>query len=242
MDTAVNYQKLASKYGLAPAPECVLRLTKLVAGQESDMDEIAQVISGDPELRARLLRVANPDAESEADHTVTTVEDALMRNGLGCVLLLAMSTPLSLALVRTFQTMLSLSLTPINRRPRAELHGEHLLGTIGFSGKAFGRVYLRLSLASARLIASAILGMNPKELGDGAETRDAVGEVLNIMTGNFQSNMCDAGLDCRLTPPDVKRTSDLRTPTAPGCGLERLAFSSGEIVLFVEIIVNPWNG
>jgi CheY-specific phosphatase CheX len=241
MNNAANYQELARKYGLAAAPECVLRLTKLVARQDSDMDEIARVISGDLDLRARLLRVANPDAESEADYTVDTVEDALMRNGVGCALLLAMGTPLSLALVKTFQTMLSLKLTPINRRVRAELEGEHLLGTISFSGKASGRVYLRLSLASARRIASAILGMNPKELEDGAEIRDAIGEVLNIMTGNFQSNMCDAGLDCRLNPPDVKRTSDLHTPRPPDCGLECMAFRSGEIVLFVDITVNPWN-
>jgi hypothetical protein len=48
-------------------------------------------------------------------------------------------------------------------------------------------------------------------------------------------------LDCRLETPDVKLTADLETPTIRGGGLERMAFRSGEIVLFVDVTVNPWN-
>lgn len=241
MENAANYDQLAKIYGFAPTPQCVEWLTQLVARQDLDLDEIARVINKDPSLKARLLRIANPRAESEDDYTVDTVEGALMRNGVGCALLLAMTTPLALALVATFKTMLSSKLETISR-PKALLLGEeHMLGTIGFEGKASGRIYLRLSQAGAAQIASTILGIPAKDLGDSREVYDAVGELLNIITGGFKSHLCDAGLDCRLQPPEVRRTSDLHTPVVPGGGLERMAFRAGQITLFVDVTVNPWN-
>jgi CheY-specific phosphatase CheX len=242
MQDLTQYKDLARKYGFAPTPESVSRLTQLVARQDSDLDEIAKAISKAPALRARLLRAANPGADREADYTVETVEDALVRNGIGCALLLAMGTPLALALAKTFQTMLSQKLDTLELQGAPLPEGEHLLGTIGFTGKAVGRVYLRTSLASARQIAATFVGMDATELGDGPEINDAIGEVLNIVTGNFKSNLCDAGLDCRLQPPEIKRTADLQTPTVRGGGLERMAFQSGSVVLFVDVTVNPWNG
>ena len=241
MVESADYKQLIAKYGLAPAPESVSRLTQLVANQDCDMGEIVQVINQDPGLRARLLSVANPHATSVADYTIDNVEDALMRNGLGCALLLAMGTPLALALTKTFQTMLSMKLERVEPRTTLPMQGEHLLGTIGFGGKAVGRVYLRMSLDAAREIASKIVGLDLAELTDVDEIPDAAGELLNIMTGNFKSNLCDAGLTCRLEPPVVKRSSDYSTPTIPGGGLERMAFRAGKLQLFVTVTVNPFG-
>jgi len=121
------------------------------------------------------------------------------------------------------------------------LDGEHLLGTIGFSGKVVGQVYLRMSLASGRTIAAGILGLKPEELESTAEVCDVAGELLNIMTGNFKSNLCDAGLDCKLTPPDVKTTSNFSTPREPGSSVEHMAFHAGDLTLYVDVFANPWN-
>jgi len=241
MENPVAYRDLARRYGFAPTPESVSRLTQLVARQDSDIDEIAKVIDKEPALRARLLRVANPDAENEAEYTVDNVEDALMRNGVGCALVLAMGTPLLLALTKTFQTMLSLKLESIDPQTATPLDGEHILGTIGFSGKANGSVYMRMSIASAREIAAGIFGSQPDEITDLNEIKDTTGELLNIMTGNFKSNLCDAGLDCKLQPPAVDRSEDLYTPVVPGGGMERMAFRSGKILLYIDVTVNPWN-
>ena len=82
--------------------------------------------------------------------------------------------------------------------------------------------------------------MKPEDLNDSDEIRDAAGELLNIMTGNFKSNLCDAGLNCKLEPPRVGMTDDSRTPVEPGGGLEWLAFRSGTIEIFVEVTANPW--
>lgn len=241
MQDAASYQELSRRYGFAPKPESASRLTQLVVRQDSDVDEIAKVINKDPTLLKRLLRIANPDAENEAEYVIETADEALMRNGMGCVLVLAMSTPLALALTKSFQTMLSLKLETVDRNEAVPLDGEHLLCDIGFSGKVAGRVYLRMSLASAKAVAAGILGLNPEELTEATEIKDAAGELLNIMTGNFKSNLCDAGLECRLEPPDVKLSSDFQTPAVPGGGLERMAFRADKIQLFVDVTANPWN-
>jgi chemotaxis protein CheX len=241
MNEGASYQELSRRYGFAPKPESASRLTQLVARQDADVDEIAKVINKDPALRARLLRAANPEAENEVEYAIETVEDALVRNGVGCALVLAMGTPLALALTKTFQTMLSLKLESIDRFHAEPLDGEHMLGTIGFSGKVVGHVYLRMSRGSAQSIACGVLGLTPEEMNDITEICDVVGELLNIMTGNFKSNLCDAGLDCRLTPPSVKLTTDFATPVERGSGLERMAFSAGKIHLYVDVVANPWN-
>jgi len=235
-----QYKELARRYGISAAPESVSRLTQLVARQDCSVDEIVRVIEKDPALSARLLRVANPRASDESEYTVGTVDEALMRNGIGCALLLAMGTPLSLALTKTFQTMLSLSLECVDVHQLDSLGGEHMRCSIGFAGKVTGHVYLRMSSISAKAIAAGILGLAPEELGID-EIRDAAGELLNIMTGNFKSNLCDAGLDCKLQPPQVGMTDDLTTPIEPGSGLERLAFRADKIQIFVEVTANPWS-
>jgi chemotaxis protein CheX len=240
MPQSSNYQELARRYGLAAIPESVVRLTQLVARQDADLGEVARVIAKDPAVRIRLLRVANVEVE-EGQSEVDAVESALMRNGMGCALLLAMGTPLALALVRTFQTMLGLKLESVAPNVAPPLEGTHVLGTIGFAGKAVGRVHLHLSLASAKVVGARILGLEPKDLSDASEINDAVGELLNIIAGNFKSNLCDAGLDCRLETPQVSRTIQVYTTPVPGGGLERMAFQAPEVVLFVDVTVNPWN-
>ena len=241
MQDGARYQELSRRYGFAPKPESASRLTQLVGRQDSNLDEIAKVIDKDPALRKRLLRVANPTAENEVEYAIESVEEALMRNGMGCVLVLAMGTPLALALTKAFQTMLSLQLEMIDPNQAEPLQGEYLLATIHFSGKVVGQVYLRMSIASARAIAAGILGMSPDELTDTNEIMDAAGELLNIMTGNFKSNLCDAGLDCRLQTPEVNLSTDFQTPSVPGGGLERMALRAGNIQLFVDVTANPWN-
>lgn len=236
-----NYNELARRYGLDPIPESVARLTQLVARQDADLDEITKVIAQDKGMTQRLLRAANPRAKDEDDYTVCTVEDALMRNGVGCVLLLAMGAPLTFALVKTFQTMLNRKLDSVDPKSCTPFPGEHVLGTIAFSGKAEGRVYLRMSVDGARAIAACILGVAPAEITVRGELDDAVGELLNIITGNFKSNLCDAGLNCRLHTPSVTRAANFHVETAPGAGLERMAFRAPDLMLFVEITVNPWN-
>jgi chemotaxis protein CheX len=241
MSEPVNYSELAKRYGLEAIPEAVARLTKLVARQDADLEEITKVIKQDKALTQRLLRAANPRALCDAEMDIDTVEDALMRTGVGCALVLAMSAPLTLALIKTFLTMLGLKLESVHPNSVERFQGEHVLGTIGFSGKAEGEVYLSLSVEGARSIAALQLGLAPQEITADADVNDAVGELLNIVTGNLKSNLCDAGLDCRLRPPAVTRTRGFQAQTVPGGSLERMAFCGPQMLVFVDVSVNPFG-
>jgi chemotaxis protein CheX len=240
MATEASYVELSKRYGLEPIPESVARLTKLVSRQDADLDEIAKVIKLDKALTLRLLRAANPRAESDADMDIDDVESALMRTGLGCVLLLAMGAPLTVALVKAFQTMLEMKIESVHPNSEERFTGEHVLGTIAFTGRAEGEVSLSLSLEGSKNIASKILGIPPNEIDPVSDVNDAIGEMLNIVTGNLKSNLCDAGLDCKLQPPVVKRVREFVPETISGGGLERMAFRGPQITMFVDVTVNPF--
>ena len=237
-----RYEEVARRYGLEPVPESVARLTKLVASQDADIDEIAKVIEKDKNLTSRLLRAANRGATDERDYDITSVDQALLRNGMGCVLLLAMGDPLMRAVAKTFQTMLSLKAEMVNPARIKPFEGEHVLGSVEFSGKASGVVRIRLAQETARLLAARLLGLQPNELTSNSDVDDGIGELVNIIVGNFKSNLCDAGLDCKLTSPRITRTHDAEMRTVRGGGAERLAFRTSDIAMLVDVSANPWAG
>jgi CheY-specific phosphatase CheX len=242
MASSLDYRELAARYGLEPIPDSVTRLTQLLAKQDADLEAIARVVTADPELTVRLLRVANPRATSDEEFTTESVEDALMRTGVGCVLLLAMGTPLTTAIIKTFKTMASIELKSVHPRSVPPLKAEHICGSIGFSGKAEGRVELQMALPVARTVAAAVLGIKPEDLRDLASLSDTIGELLNIVTGNFKSNLCDAGLDCKIEPPKVSYVAEPATVSGPVGGVERMAFRGQGVDVFANMIVNPWAG
>ena len=127
---------LAKRFGLAPTSESVLRLTQLVARREATAEDVAKIIAQDKALAARLLRAANPRAESEEDYGVTTVEEALARIGMSWVLLLAMAEPLNRAVTNAFSTLFAIDLKPMLAGTAVPFEDEHLLGEVSFTGRA----------------------------------------------------------------------------------------------------------
>jgi len=213
-----------------------------VARQEADLDEMAWVISQDTKLARRLICAANPWADNVRDCGMGAVRAALLRTGVRCVFLLAMSASLTFALARTFHTMLGLELKNLPPEWEPPFLGEQLLCAIGFSGKADGKVFLRLSPDGARRVTTSMLRVEPGKITEDAVINDAIGELLNMVTGNLKSNLCDAGLDCQLHTPSVGRTRQFEIEAVPGGGWERAVFHAPGILLFMDLTVNPWSG
>ena len=241
MPAIANVEDLATKFGIEAIPDNVKRLAQLVSRQTAPREEIAKIICEDKNLLSRLLRAANPRAECEDDYVVTSVESAVMRTGVGCVLLLAMGDPLIRSVKRTFDTMLSAKLEGVEAGIIAFPKGDHVPGKVSFAGKATGRVCLRLAPATARNAAATILGIPADELGDDAEVDDVIGELTNMVVGSFKSNLCDAGLDCKLSPPEISRTDEFALKVEAGGLAERMGFRAKDVELFVDIQVDPWN-
>jgi chemotaxis protein CheX len=232
-------EEIAKRYGIEAVPDSVRRLGQLVSKPNATTEEIAKLIAQDKEFTARLLRIANPRADSEQDYGCTSVEEAMQRCGMGSVLLVAMHVPLLISVRKTFQTMIGVEL----KRPFCAdlpIDGEHLLCEIAFTGKATGAAALRLTPTTAQQIAARVLGMPPEELQDDATIDDVIGELSNMVVGNFKSNLCDAGLNCKLSPPAITRTSDFELRSAEGGLAERIGLCGPDLNLFVDLNVNPW--
>jgi len=232
---------IARRFGLEPIPESVVRLTRLIASQNADLEAVAFVIIQDPMLTARLLRMTQPINKSDQPADEAAVEEALMRAGLGVVFLLAMGDLLIRALIKTFSIMLSSQLKPVLPREVAPIHEEHMVCEVNFRGKAAGKIQLRLTEETGRILAARMLDMPVESLRSTSEKDDAITELVNVVAGNFLSNLADAGLSCHLTTPALYRTSEFTMRRVPRGVSERMPFRSPEAKLFLDISVNPWN-
>ena len=234
-------EMIARRFGLEPIPESVVRLTRLIASQNADLEAIASVITQDSMLTARLLRMTQRPDEKEPLAGPSAVEEALMRSGLGVVFLLAMGDLLMRALVKTFSIMLASQLKLVPAREVASIREEHMLCEVNFRGKAAGKIQLRLTEEAGRILAARMLGMAVESISSSGEKDDAVTELVNMVAGNFLSNLADAGLPCHLTAPTLYRTSQFAMRTVPRGVSERMVFRSPEAKLFLDISVNPWS-
>lgn len=233
-------EDFVKRYGMEAVPESVKRLGQLISRPDATTAEVAKLIGQDKDFTARLLRAANPKAESAADYAFTTVEEALQRTGMGSVLLVAMHYPIMSAVLKTFSTMLSIKLTiPATVMPPFE--NEHVLCEASFTGKATGSAALRLTPSRAAQIAARVLGLPVADLDDTVVIDDVLGELSNMVVGNFKSNLCDAGLKCKLSPPVITRTPDFKLRSESGTLAERIGFQAPDLELFLDLNVNPWG-
>ena len=106
---------------------------------------------------------------------------------------------LELSAREVFNLMLGAELTP-SSEPVVE-NGLNITSMVGLAGAICGLLSLRCSTGSASLIASKMLG---EELSGVEETTlDAVGEVCNMVAGNFKDKIAGMGDGCQLSVPTV---------------------------------------
>lgn len=81
---------IAASTTLAPPPLVALRVAALVAEEDWEIEAVESVISRDPALTGRLLRVANSAAYGAAS-SISTVREAVLRMGAGSVAAIAIA-------------------------------------------------------------------------------------------------------------------------------------------------------
>jgi chemotaxis protein CheX len=78
---------------------------------------------------------------------------------------------------------------------------------------------IRCANQSARLMASKMLGMPPEEVDN--DSWDALGEVANMIAGNFKGKLSAIGNHCLLSVPTIIVGSDYKTRSlGPGKTLQ----------------------
>lgn len=82
---------VANAYKIQPLPETISKLAKIIADENSGIQEVIEVVSFDHALTGNVLRIANSAANRGANQ-ITTVREAVSRIGSGAVLSLAVAS------------------------------------------------------------------------------------------------------------------------------------------------------
>jgi chemotaxis protein CheX len=131
-----------------------------------------------------------------------------------------------------FELMLGCKLTLPETPPEADLN---ITSMVGLAGKLCGVLSVRCDRKSAALITSRMLGIEVAKVGD--EMSDAMGEIANMVAGNFKDKISGLGDGCMLSPPTVITGSDYDMRSladSPAIELN-LMFESMPIVITLRI-------
>jgi chemotaxis protein CheX len=106
---------------------------------------------------------------------------------------------------------------------------------VGLAGQLCGVLTMRCSAQSAALMTSRMLGIDPKQTDD--HVWDAIGEVCNMIAGNFKNKLSGMGSGCMLSVPTVITGGDYTFHSLADDGsLEvRLLFEGAPIQVALEI-------
>ncbi len=139
---------------------------------------------------------------------------------------------LELATREVFETMLACQLTtPAN----ASTDALNVTAMVGLAGMLCGMVTVRCPEKAAALVASKMLGMDVDQVGP--EIADALGEVCNMVAGNFKNKIAGLAEGCMLSPPTVITGSDYSLHSmAESPGLEiNLLFENMPLAISLQI-------
>jgi chemotaxis protein CheX len=222
-------EDIREKYHLSPLPQNVQRLGKLLQGGfEQNATEIASIIKSDESLTKRVIHIASNGKKRD---TPLEIEAAVIRLGVSSITLVLMSELIINAVTRTYDTMLRAKMSPLDFQ--VELDGQ-MVGAITIAGKVQGKVFLRLPDNLASWLVDRFLGPDavpdPKEIFG-----DVVGELLNMVGGNFKSNLVDAGLSCTLSVPSVGLEGKFVPKTDDDSQYTSMGFSVDGTPVFVDL-------
>ena len=84
----------------------------------------------------------------------------------------------------------------------------HIAASVGFIGRMTGVVYIYANARFAARMTSLILRRPDNELEPDEMVNDAMGEIANMIVGNFKSALFERGCACVLTIPSIVRGSN----------------------------------
>lgn len=134
---------------------------------------------------------------------------------------------LQLSMQEVFQLMLGCSLEVAPEPPAEE--GLDITSMVGLAGQLCGILSVRCSAKSAAHMASRMLGVDPEKAGP--EMWDAVGEICNMVAGNFKNKISGLGDGCMLSVPTVITGGDYNVHSIVNETLQTAFLFEGALVL-----------
>jgi chemotaxis protein CheX len=117
---------------------------------------------------------------------------------------------LEFAAREVFEMMLGSQLT---KPETVEANRFNVTAVVGLAGKLSGVISVRCQEKAAVLMASRMLGVDLDKVGP--EISDALGEICNMVAGNFKNKISGLGDGCMLSPPSVITGEDYTVHTRP---------------------------
>jgi len=138
---------------------------------------------------------------------------------------------LELATCEVFEMMVG---SQLKRAPNAEdIVVSEFTAMVGLAGSLCGVLSLRCSAESAGLIASKMLGIDSSDAQQ--ESWDAIGEVCNMIAGNFKAKLSGTGDRCMLSVPTIITGGDYHLHSLADAGTVEVALEFEESVLWITL-------
>lgn len=140
---------------------------------------------------------------------------------------------MELATREVFEMMLGCKLAA---QPEIAVDGSFdITGMVGLAGQMCGVLTVRCTAKSAVLMASKMLGTEPA--AGSQDVLDALGEICNMVAGNFKNKVAGMGDGCMLSVPTVITGNDYSLHSLADSGaLEvNLLFESMPIAITLQI-------
>ncbi|HUO13784.1 MAG TPA: chemotaxis protein CheX [Verrucomicrobiae bacterium] len=139
---------------------------------------------------------------------------------------------LQLAAQEVFELMLASPLT-VPVQPPAE-ESLDITSMVGLAGELCGVMSVRCSTRAAARMASQMLGTDPAAAG--AEMWDALGEICNMIAGNFKNKITGLGDGCVLSVPTVITGADYNLHSLVNEEIRIvLLFQDDPVVILLEV-------
>jgi chemotaxis protein CheX len=113
--------------------------------------------------------------------------------------------------------------------------GDDVTAMVGLAGQLCGVLSVRCDGKAAALMTSKMLGVPLDKVG--ADVSDALGEVCNMVAGNFKNKIAGLAEGCMLSPPTVVTGSDYSLHSlaeSPGLAIS-LLFERMPLVVSLQI-------
>jgi chemotaxis protein CheX len=117
---------------------------------------------------------------------------------------------IEVAAKEVFELMLGCHLAPAANPEKVNLD---ITAMVGLTGQLCGVLSVRCNQKTAALMTSKMLGVELEKVGP--EVSDALGEVCNMVAGNFKNKISGLAGGCMLSPPTVV-SGDNRLPAMAG--------------------------
>jgi chemotaxis protein CheX len=141
---------------------------------------------------------------------------------------------LELATSEVFEIMLG---SKLQRCPGTESAvNSEFTAMVGLAGSLCGVLSMRCSAQAAGMMASKMLGIDPSEAQE--QSWDAIGEVCNMIAGNFKAKLAGIGNHCMLSVPTIITGADYHLHSLADGGEVEVALMFEDSILWFTLEIH----